>query len=148
MGLLVIFVSACSSGKIIPLDRGTYYLSESNARLGMGPPSAETIASVYKKSTEFCKKDGKEVERINNIYTDSGFGKTANFALEFRCINKDKAIDTYKSNTTIVTDKNTPPVKHKISSSDRLKELKEMYKTELITEEEYKAKRKQVIDNY
>jgi len=83
---VIIFLSGCSSSGVIPLDRGVYYISKSNARFGMGPPSPETIASVYKEANEFCKTKGKEVKRINNMYTDSAYGKTANFALEFECV--------------------------------------------------------------
>lgn len=84
---LVFVLSGCASSGVIPLDRGVYYISRADARVGMGPPSAEAIASVYKEANEFCLSKGMEVKRINNIYTDSAFGKTANFALEFKCVN-------------------------------------------------------------
>lgn len=80
------FLYGCASSGVIPLDRGVYYISKADARFGMGPPSSETITSVYKEANSFCNNSNKEVERINNIYTDSGYGKTANFALEFRCV--------------------------------------------------------------
>jgi hypothetical protein len=83
---IIVFLCGCASSGVIPLDRGVYYISKSDARFGMGPPTAETIASVYKEANDFCNKNNREVERINNIYTDSGLGKTANFALEFRCV--------------------------------------------------------------
>ena len=85
--LTIIFsFTSCASSGVIPLDKGVYYISKGNARIGMGPPSPETITDVYKEANTFCKTKGKEVKRINNIYTDSGYGKTANFALEFSCI--------------------------------------------------------------
>lgn len=75
-----------TSSGVIPMDKGTYYISQDDSRLGMGPPGVETISAVYKEANEFCSKKNKEVERVNNIYTDSGFAKRANFSLEFRCI--------------------------------------------------------------
>ncbi len=83
--ILAIFTGCASSG-VIPMDNGVYYISKSNARVGMGPPSPDTISAVYKEANDFCKTKNKQVKRINNIYTDSGFGKTANFALEFSCV--------------------------------------------------------------
>ncbi len=79
--------SGCASSGVIPLDRGVYYISKADARVGIGPPTAEVISDVYKEANEFCAKKGMEVKKIDNIYTDSGYGKTANFALEFKCIN-------------------------------------------------------------
>lgn len=70
------------------MDRDTYYISRSNARIGMGPPSPETIAQVYAEANQYCAKKSMDVKRINNIYTDSEYGKLANFALEFTCIPK------------------------------------------------------------
>jgi len=85
--LVVIFLSGCSSSGVIPLDKGVYYISKSGTTLGVvGPPPPETIASVYKEANEFCKTKGKEVKRINNIYTNSAYGQLANFALEFECV--------------------------------------------------------------
>lgn len=85
--ILCFFCVGCASSGVIPMDKGVYYISKSNARVGMGPPSPETISEVYKEANQFCAQQNKEVQRINNIYTDSGYGKTANFALEFRCVN-------------------------------------------------------------
>ncbi|MFW3398516.1 hypothetical protein ACN9K5_11175, partial [Aliarcobacter butzleri] len=68
------------------MDNGVYYISKSNARVGMGPPSPETISDVYQEANDFCKTKNKEVKRINKIYTDSKINKIANLALEFSCV--------------------------------------------------------------
>ncbi|MEI7612944.1 MAG: hypothetical protein WCK63_08555 [Betaproteobacteria bacterium] len=82
-------ISACGgSSGVIMMDKNTYYISMSNARVGMGPPSPATIAAVYSEANQYCEKENKEVKRINNIYTDSALGKTANFSLEFTCVPK------------------------------------------------------------
>lgn len=86
ISLIMLLFIGCASSGVIPLDKDAYYISKANARIGMGPPSPETIASVFKEANEFCSKQGKEVKRINNIYTDSAPAKTANFALEFTCV--------------------------------------------------------------
>ena len=54
---IIFSFTSCASSGVLPLDKGVYYISK-----------------------------GKEVKRINNIYTYSGYRKTANFALEFSCI--------------------------------------------------------------
>lgn len=85
--LLSLMFSGCASSGVILLDKGVYYISKTDVRIGMGPPTAPTISSVYKEANEFCAKKGMEVKSINRIYTDSSFGKDANFALEFKCVN-------------------------------------------------------------
>ena len=124
------------------MDKGVYYISQSDFRVGMGPPSEETIIEVYKKSNDFCKTKGnKEVQRINNIYTDSGFGKTANFALEFRCVD---------IGTSIPIDRNNKPINEKTSetAADKLKTLKGIFDDKLITQEEYDKKRQAILNSY
>lgn len=41
IGILFIIIaifSGCASSGVIPMDNGVYYISKSNARVGMGPP--------------------------------------------------------------------------------------------------------------
>ena len=132
---LLIF-TGCGMSEVTPLDRGVYLLQKSDARLGMGPPGVETVTAVYKKANNFCKGKNKEVQRINNIYTDSGFGKTANFALEFRCVKYGSAVKIDKNN------------KLTASTSDRLKGLKKMLDDGLISEDEFNVKKAKIIENY
>lgn len=38
------------------MDTVCIMIPKSNARVGMGPPSPDTISSVYKEANDFCKK--------------------------------------------------------------------------------------------
>ena len=89
-GLIAFGFIGCmhASSGVISMDKGTYYISQNDSRLGMGPPGAETISAVYKEANMFCAKEGREAKKINNIYTDSGLAKVANFSLEFNCVEK------------------------------------------------------------
>ncbi len=90
-GVIIVFsLAGCmhTSSGVIPMDKGVYYISQDDSRLGMGPPGVETISAVYKEANAFCAKESKEVKKMNNIYTDSGFAKVANFSLEFTCVDK------------------------------------------------------------
>lgn len=89
-GLIAFSFVGCmhASSGVIQMDKGTYYISQDDSRLGMGPPGVETISAVYKEANEFCAKENKEVKKVNNIYTDSGFAKVASFSLEFNCVEK------------------------------------------------------------
>ena len=67
--ILAIFTGCASSG-VIPMDNGVYYISKSNARVGMGPPSPDTISAVYKEANDFCK-------------TKNGFVALQNIKIQF-----------------------------------------------------------------
>ena len=70
------------------MNKGIYYISQDNSRLGKRPPRVETISVVYKEANAFCEKEGETVKKVNNIYIDSGSAKVANFSLEFNYVDK------------------------------------------------------------
>ena len=79
-----VFLGACSSTGVIPMDSGTYMIGKRSAQMGFGPPEG-TKADVYIEANDFCKKQGKGVETIKLDVTNSGFARPGNVSLTFRC---------------------------------------------------------------
>jgi len=54
------FLADCmqTSSGVIPMNKGIYYISQDNSRLGKRPPRVETISVVYKEANAFCEKEG------------------------------------------------------------------------------------------
>ena len=85
--LLLVAGIGCSSTGVIPTGKDTYMVGKRDAQVGFGPPVAAK-ADVYAEANEFCAKQGKAIETIKLDSTNSGFGRPASAALEFRCIPK------------------------------------------------------------
>lgn len=77
-------LGGCASTGVVPTDDGKYVIAKQSPQVGFGPPIAAR-AEVYQQANEFCAKDGKTVETINLVMTDSGLGRSAAVSLEFRC---------------------------------------------------------------
>ena len=82
----VVFAAAgCASTGVVPMDKGTYMVSERSPQIGFGPPVAAK-ADVYKQANDFCAKQGKTVETIDFQGTDSGFARSASASLQCNCV--------------------------------------------------------------
>ncbi len=139
--LIVLISTACSRAKVVPLTDDIYYISQGNARVGFGPASASTVKYVYTTADNFCKKKKLKVQTISSENSESGYGKSATFSLRFRCVDtKEVKEDTTKEPTTNKSSTS--------STSERLKELKQMHKDKLITQEEFDVKRKAILDTH
>ena len=79
-----LFLVACSSTGVIPMDSGTYMIGKRSAQVGFGPPDG-TKADVYIEANEYCNKQSKSVETIKLDVTNSGFARPGNVSLTFRC---------------------------------------------------------------
>ncbi|WP_397390624.1 hypothetical protein [Polynucleobacter sp.] len=79
-----LFLLACSSTGVVPMDGGTFMIAQRSAQVGFGPPDG-VKADVYKEANEFCSKQQKTVETIKLDVTNSGFGRPGNVSLQFKC---------------------------------------------------------------
>ncbi len=79
-----LFLVACTSTGVVPMDNDTYMIGKRSAQVGFGPPE-ETKADVYIEANEFCKKQSKGVETIKLEVTNSGFARPGSVSLTFRC---------------------------------------------------------------
>ncbi|MDH5729604.1 MAG: hypothetical protein OEZ58_11475 [Gammaproteobacteria bacterium] len=82
--VLSIFLIACTSTGVIPMDKGTYMIGKRSAQMGFGPPEG-TKADVYIEANEFCAKNQKTVKTINLKMVDSGFARPGSVELTFSC---------------------------------------------------------------
>ena len=85
--LALIFLSACASTGVVPMDKGTYMISKKSPQVGFGPPIG-IKGEVYTEANDYCAREGKAVETIKYEETNAGFARSAAVALEFKCISK------------------------------------------------------------
>ena len=78
------FLVACASTGVVPLDGGKYMIAQRSAQVGFGPPDG-VKAEVYKEANAFCANQAKTVKTENLEVTNSGFAKPGNVSLEFSC---------------------------------------------------------------
>ncbi len=83
--LPVLFCVACSSTGVIPMDKDVYMISNRSFKVPFTDANDEK-AEAYRQANEFCAKQGKNVETLKLDMTSSGFIRSANAALEFRCV--------------------------------------------------------------
>ena len=80
-------LSSCASSGVVPMDKGTYLISQRSAQLGIGPPVG-VKADVYREANEFCEKQGNAVETVNLDMVESMPARPGSVVLQFRCISK------------------------------------------------------------
>jgi len=84
--LVVAFMlAACSSTGVVLKGDETYTIEKPISRAFSGSPES-VKTDVYQEAVDYCARDRKGVETIKlEIMPGSGFMKTGNVALEFRC---------------------------------------------------------------
>jgi hypothetical protein len=85
--LATLFLAACASTGVVPMDKGTHMISKKSPQVGFGPPVG-IKGEAYTEANEFCARDGKAVETIKYAETNAGIARSAAVALEFKCIPK------------------------------------------------------------
>ena len=85
--LIALFLSACSSTGVVPMDAGTYMIAKKGAQVGFGPPVG-IKGEAYEEANEFCARENKAVETIDLKETNSGFARSAAVSLTFRCVDQ------------------------------------------------------------
>ena len=61
--LFTLFLTACSSTGVIPMDDGIYMIAKRSAQVGFGPPDG-VKADVYIEANQFCDKKNKKVKTV------------------------------------------------------------------------------------
>lgn len=85
--LVAVLLTACASTGVVPMDKGTHMISKKSPQVGFGPPIG-IKGEAYTEANEFCRKENKTVETLKYEETNSGFGRSAAVALEFKCVPK------------------------------------------------------------
>jgi hypothetical protein len=83
--IAIVLLAACSSG-IVPMDKGSYMISEKAGGCGFATAGGQE-ADAYKKANEFCSAKSMHVETIS-IEPKSGipFVRCASADLKFKCV--------------------------------------------------------------
>jgi hypothetical protein len=83
--LVVIILGACASTGVIPKGDETYTIEKEISRTFSGSPD-DVRYDVYQEAANFCSSERKAVETIKlEVKPASGFFKSGNVFLEFRC---------------------------------------------------------------
>jgi hypothetical protein len=83
--LALLILSGCSSTGVVQMGKDAYMISKKSAQVGFGPPIG-IKGEAYQEATEHCAKSNKTVEMTKYNETNSGFGRSAAVALEFKCV--------------------------------------------------------------
>jgi len=85
---LVILISGCTTNSgIIPMDKGTYFISIRSPQLSFGPP-VEQKADAYKQANLFCSEKKMLLETVDIKEINQVFGRHGSAQLTFRCVSK------------------------------------------------------------
>lgn len=86
---LPFILTGCTSmSEIVPAGKDTYMVTASD--LSMGASGSTLKAMLYKKASEYCEKQNKELLPVNDASVDYRvFRGTANSELTFRCLHAD-----------------------------------------------------------
>ena len=80
-----LFLSACASTGVIPMDRDSYMIGKKDGTPGIGV-SLSNKAAVYREANEFCRSKGLEVQTLTIVMTPATPGQLGSTELEFKCV--------------------------------------------------------------
>ena len=78
-------LAGCASTGVLPMDKGTYHISQRSAQIGIGPPLG-VKADVYAEANAFCAKQGQAVQTVDLQMVDSMPARPGSVSLQFRCV--------------------------------------------------------------
>ena len=84
-------LGGCAASSVIPMDRGTYLITQTWPTMGFQAPTHAT-ATVYAKANEFCAQKGMQVDTINLSSFPSAMGRPSSASLQFRCVPPDDSV--------------------------------------------------------
>ena len=81
-------ISGCAiNSGVVPLDKGTYYVSVQSPQVSFGPPVSQK-ADAYKQANAFCSNEQKMLETIDLKEVNQVFGRHGSVQVTFRCVSK------------------------------------------------------------
>lgn len=70
---------------ISDLRDGSYMLTETDMKVGVGAVRPAIVSSVYSRAQEFCELQNGEMQKIDDDTEGASLGKFAFYTLKFRC---------------------------------------------------------------
>ena len=80
-----LILAGCASTGVLPMDKGTYHISQRSAQIGIGPPLG-VKADVYAEANAFCAKQGQAVQTVDLQMLRSMPARPGSVSLQFRCV--------------------------------------------------------------
>ena len=118
-----------------PTGYANQYEIEVEGNTGFSQPQAIYLKAV-EEAKKKCKELGKNYHKINHEYISAGFAVWPKVTLKFECNNN--LIPTEQKMLIIDSNK----------LSDKIEQLNKLYKSNLITKEEYDKKRNELLDEF
>jgi len=159
ISIIIIFLVGCSNPEIIQLSPDTYVLFREDHRGIFGSPSS-LKAGVISDAKKFAEKQGKVAIPLSSRFKPMGIGPAqwAEFEYQFRVVDKDDP-EVKRTELTpkvkVVIDKNEKLTSDK-KNEDKTKETKDIYseliklddlrERGIITEEEFNARKKKILN--
>lgn len=153
--LVALTLAGCSNPGIVKISPDTYMLTRTD-RGGVFGNASKMKAEVIQEANEFAERQGKVAIPISTKETPMAIGQFASFDYQFRVVDKD---DPEAKRTSLVPRADIVVEKtEKISADVRTKEerapdlyieltkLDELRKKGIITEEEFIAQKKRLLD--
>jgi hypothetical protein len=84
--LVCLLLAGCAgtTGQVVPASHGTYLIANRGV-MGWSSAGAQK-AKAYQQANDFCAKQGKEVEALNEHGNEGGYGRIASADIEFKCV--------------------------------------------------------------
>ncbi len=82
--LLVLLLAGCAPVGVVPTGANAYLVTKS----GPGSSGGRLLSLAYKDAAAHCEKMGKQIETTNSTSRGSGFFRSGNAELHFRCVEK------------------------------------------------------------
>jgi hypothetical protein len=150
---VVVLLTGCASSGVVPMGQDTFMISKQSST---GFHSASSVkADIYKEGSEYCASQGKEFQPVNDHGVDGVPGRSfASAEVQFRCLSKGDAElsrPTMKPIANIriendIREKKDTRVQGSGDMYTELKKLKDLLDTGIITQAEFDAQKKKVLD--
>ncbi len=149
---IAIVLTGCVSSGVVPMGQDTFMISKQSST---GFHSAGSVkADIYREGSEYCSNQGKIFQPINDHGVDGVPGRSfASAEVQFRCLSKGDAEisrPTMKpiANVRIESDireKKDIQVQDSADMYTKLKRLKELLDSGVITQSEFDAQKQKIL---
>ncbi len=147
--LLLITLVGCKSTGVIPMSQDSYLIGKKDGSPGVGI-SLSNKAEVYQEANAYCEQKGMEVMVLRENIIPAAPGRLGSTELNFKCVQSGGSAQALRKDSDIVVDVN---IKQNPSSSVpkedyylELKKLKDLLDSEIITQDEFDKRKKEILE--
>jgi len=159
--VLVMLLGGCASSGVVPIGKDTFMISD-KASNGY-TPAGSLKANIYREGAAYCANQGKEFQPLHEQWVEGvpNSWKWASAEIQFRCLDKNDpelSRPRMKQDANIriesdIREKNDIQIKdsgdkHSDDMYTELKKLKDLLDSKIITQEEFNAQKKIILEKY